>query len=179
MESWSFAPIHYSITPVLQHSSTPALQHSSTPALQLSSSPALQLSASPPLHAVFTRRGLLWEAFAPHMQPRGDRAALPPPMILLFVDSNAELLESRAAFLRERLPGFTVTALADARAAQAWIAGRQEGDEGGSALAPAAGKYRVDGAHFDFSSIWPPQAISAGCLRSGSGSFCRSARSRS
>ena len=52
----------------------------------------------------------------------GLRPAPTVPMIHLFVDSNAELLESRAAFLRERLPGFTVTALADARAAQAWIA---------------------------------------------------------
>ena len=43
-------------------------------------------------------------------------------MILLFVDSNASLLESRAVFLREQLPGFTIVPLADADEAAAWIA---------------------------------------------------------
>jgi formylglycine-generating enzyme required for sulfatase activity len=43
-------------------------------------------------------------------------------MILLFVDSNATLLESRAVFLREQLPGFTIVPLADADEAAAWIA---------------------------------------------------------
>lgn len=42
-------------------------------------------------------------------------------MILLFVDSNASLLESRAVFLREQLPGFTIVPLADADEAAAWI----------------------------------------------------------
>jgi formylglycine-generating enzyme required for sulfatase activity len=43
-------------------------------------------------------------------------------MILLFVDSNASLLESRAVFLREQLPGFTIVPLAHADEAAAWIA---------------------------------------------------------
>lgn len=43
-------------------------------------------------------------------------------MILLFVDSNARLLESRAVFLREQLPGFTIVPLAHADEAAAWIA---------------------------------------------------------
>lgn len=43
-------------------------------------------------------------------------------MILLFVDSNASLLERRAVFLREQLPGFTIVPLADADDAAAWIA---------------------------------------------------------
>ena len=43
-------------------------------------------------------------------------------MILLFVDSNASLLESRAVFLREQLPGFTIVPLANADEAAAWIA---------------------------------------------------------
>lgn len=43
-------------------------------------------------------------------------------MILLFVDSNASLLESRAVFLREQLPGFTIVPLAAAEEAAAWIA---------------------------------------------------------
>lgn len=43
-------------------------------------------------------------------------------MTLLFVDSNAPLLESRAALLRERLPGFTVVHIADAEKAAEWIA---------------------------------------------------------
>jgi formylglycine-generating enzyme required for sulfatase activity len=42
-------------------------------------------------------------------------------MILLLVDSNASLLESRASFLREQLPGFNIVPLADADAAAAWI----------------------------------------------------------
>lgn len=43
-------------------------------------------------------------------------------MTLLFVDSHATLLESRAALLKERLPGFTVVHLADVHAALSWIA---------------------------------------------------------
>ncbi len=43
-------------------------------------------------------------------------------MTLLFVDSNATLLESRAALLRERLPGFTIIHFATADEALAWIA---------------------------------------------------------
>jgi formylglycine-generating enzyme required for sulfatase activity len=42
-------------------------------------------------------------------------------MILLFVDSNASLLESRAVFLREQLPGFNIVPLANAEEAAAWI----------------------------------------------------------
>lgn len=43
-------------------------------------------------------------------------------MILLFVDSNASLLESRSVFLREQLPGFSIIPLSDAEEAAAWIA---------------------------------------------------------
>ena len=43
-------------------------------------------------------------------------------MILLFVDSNASLLESRTVFLREQLPGFTIVPLALADEAASWIA---------------------------------------------------------
>jgi hypothetical protein len=43
-------------------------------------------------------------------------------MTLLFVESNATLLDSRAALLREQLPGFHVTHLASADKAVEWIA---------------------------------------------------------
>lgn len=46
-------------------------------------------------------------------------------MILLFADSQAEALEGRAAFLRDRLPGFTISHVADPVAAAAWIARAQ------------------------------------------------------
>ena len=43
-------------------------------------------------------------------------------MTLLFVDSNAQLLESRTAFLKERLPGFTIVHFADPDKAAVWLA---------------------------------------------------------
>ena len=42
-------------------------------------------------------------------------------MILLFVDTNVPLLETRTSFLRERLPGFTVVPFADPDKAAAWL----------------------------------------------------------